>query len=364
MPSVLLLHTGGTLGMAGGRPAALRPSAFFKTLKSRVPELFRLADIELELFCNLDSSEMQPELWTRMAEHLHRRVGDFDGVVVTHGTDTLAYTASALSFMLRGLDRPVVLTGSQRPLNEIRSDARLNLIDAVSAALHGPPEVSICFDSHLFRGNRARKVKIAEYDAFESPNFPVLGTLGVAANFERGLTPRGPRKLLERLDSRVFLLKIFPGLDPALPRALLPHVGGLVLEAYGAGNMPMDAKLGRSLQPLFREARERGIPVVVVSQARRNGVDLTLYESGALALAEGAISGGDMTPSAALVKLMQGLAYHGGSPVRLARFFATAVAGEMSVAPRAHTRARPGAAAKPTRGADRMLAGLKKPLLR
>jgi len=329
MPRILLLHTGGTLGMAGGRPSALRPAAFFKTLKSRCPELFRLADIELELFSNLDSSEMQPELWSRLAAHLHRRLPDFDGAVVTHGTDTLAYTASALSFLLPGLPKPVVLTGAQRPLGEIRSDARLNLIDAVLSALQGPPEVSICFDSHLYRGNRTRKVKVSEYDAFESPNFPLLGILGVDATFAPGLRQKGPFRLREKLESRVFLLKVFPGLDPALPLALLPHVRGLVLEAYGAGNFPIDESLGRSLLPLFQQARERDVPVVVVSQAYRNGVDLTLYESGAAARKEAAISGGDMTPSAALVKLMQGLAYHRDREA-LARFIETPIVGEMT----------------------------------
>jgi L-asparaginase len=250
--------------------------------------------------------------------------------VVTHGTDTLAYTASALSFMLRGLPKPVVLTGSQRPLGEIRTDARLNLIDSVLSALNGPKEVTVCFDSHLYRGNRARKVKVAEYDAFESPNFPVLGTLGVDATFEPGLRPRGRFRLFERLDPRVFLLKVFPGLDPALPLALLPHVRGLVVEAYGAGNFPIDPSLGRSLSPLFAQARERGIPVVVVSQAYRNGVDLTLYESGAAALAQGAISGGDLTPSAAVVKLMQALAYH-TAPEAVRRYIQTPIAGELTV---------------------------------
>ncbi|PTL78684.1 asparaginase [Vitiosangium sp. GDMCC 1.1324] len=329
MPRILLLHTGGTLGMAGGRPSALRPAAFFKTLKSRCPELFQLADIELELFCNVDSSEMQPELWSRLASRLYHRLPDFDGAVVTHGTDTLAYTASALSFMLPGLPKPVVMTGSQRPLGEIRSDARLNLIDAVLSALQGPPEVSICFDSHLYRGNRSRKVKVSEYDAFESPNCPLLGTLGVDATFAPGLRQKGPFRLREKLEPRVFLLKVFPGLDPALPLALLPQVRGLVLEAYGAGNYPSDATLGRSLLPLFREARERGVPVVVVSQAHRNGVDLSLYESGAAALREGALSGGDMTPSAALVKLMQGLAYYRDREA-LARFIQTPTVGEMT----------------------------------
>lgn len=329
MPKILLLHTGGTLGMAGGRPSVLRPASFFKVLKARAPELFELADIELELFSNLDSCEMQPELWGRMAAHLYQRLPAFDGAVVTHGTDTLAFTASALSFMLPGLPKPIVLTGAQRPLGEIRSDARLNLVDAVTSALRGPPEVTLCFDSHLYRGNRARKVKVAEYDAFESPNFPVLGTLGVDATFAPGLTPRGRFTLKERIDPRVFLLKVYPGLDPALPLSLLPHIKGLVLEAYGAGNFPISPDLGRSLLPLFSEAKRRGVPVVVVSQAHRNGVDLSLYESGAAALAEGAMSGGDLTPEAALVKLMHGLAYHPPGPA-LARYLARQVAGERS----------------------------------
>ena len=330
MPKILLLHTGGTLGMEGGHPSVLRPAAFFRTLKARAPELFELADIELELFSNIDSSEMQPELWSRLAAHLHRRLPEFDGAVVTHGTDTLEYTASALSFMLPGLRKAVVLTGSQRPLGEIRSDARLNLIDAVIAALRGPKEVTVCFDSHLFRGNRVRKVKVSEYDAFESPNCPLLGVLGVDARFERGIAPRGRFALRDRLDPRVFLLKVFPGLDPSLAMSLLPELHGLVVEAYGSGNFPVDPRLGRSLRPLFARARERRIPVVVVSQAFRNGVDLTLYEAGAAAASEGAISGGDMTPSAAVVKLMQALAYEAGLR-GVARAFRRAFAGEVTV---------------------------------
>lgn len=323
--------------MAGGRPSALRPSAFFKTLRQRVPELFALADLELDLFSNVDSSEMQPELWSRLAEHLYTRIPDFDGVVVTHGTDTLAYTASALSFMLQNLPVPVVLTGSQRPLGETRSDARLNLIDAVTAALYGPREVSICFDSRLFRGNRARKVKVNEYDAFDSPNCPVLGTLGVDVTFEERLAPRGKFTLKQKLDSRVFLLEIFPGLDPKLPLALLPHVEGLVIVAYGAGNFPCEPSLGRSLMPLFERAGEREIPVVVVSQAYRNGVDLSLYQSGAEALKLGAVGGADMTPSAALAKLMHLLAYAPRGAKRLdfiRRNMGRPLAGELTSAKR------------------------------
>ena len=243
-----MLHTGGTLGMAGGRPSALRPAPFARTLRERIPELAELADVRLEVFSNVDSSEMRPETWVRLAQALARRLPGVDGAVVTHGTDTLAYTASALSFLLPGLDRPVVLTGSQRPLKEVRTDARLNLIDAVTSALRGPPEVTVCFDSKLYRGNRTLKAAVADYDAFESPNFPLLGTLGVTARFEKGLPPRR-LKLVDRLDPRVFLLKVFPGLDPGLPLSLLGQMRGLVVEAYGAGNVPVDEVGGRSLRP-------------------------------------------------------------------------------------------------------------------
>ena len=326
MKKLLLLHTGGTLGMSGRRPEALKPGSFFRTVRERVPELTKLARLEFEVFSNLDSCEMQPELWTRLATTVADRLPRFDGVVITHGTDTLADTACALSFMLTGLHKPVVLTGAQRPLGETRTDARLNLIDAVTSALHGPREVTVCFDSHLYRGNRVRKVSIAEYDAFDSPNHPVLGVLGVDAKFQPGLQRRGPVKLKAKLDPRIFLLRIFPGLDPRIPMAILPNVKGLVVEAYGAGNFPSDPSLHRSLTPVFERARTLGLPVVVVSQAPRNGVDLSLYESGHQARSYGAISGGDLTVSAAVVKLMHGLGNYRGDALR--KYLERSVAGE------------------------------------
>ncbi len=328
MKNILLIHTGGTLGMSGRKPNALKPGSFFRTVRERVPELTKLARLEFEVFSNIDSCEMQPELWSQLASRLAARLPEFDGAVITHGTDTLAETACALSFMLPGLDKPVVLTGAQRPLGEIRSDARLNLIDAVTSAIHGPKEVTVCFDSHLFRGNRVRKVSIAEYDAFDSPNHPVLGVLGVDAKFTPGLRRKGGLKLAERVDPRVFLLRVFPGLDPAIPLSILPHVKGLVLEAYGAGNFPSSKALGRSLTPVFEEARALGVPVLVISQAPRNSVDLSLYESGTQARRSGAISGGDMTVSAAVVKLMHGLAHSRGDALR--KYLERSVAGERS----------------------------------
>jgi L-asparaginase len=326
MKNILLVHTGGTLGMSGRRPDALKPGSFFRTVRERVPELTKLAHLEFEVFSNIDSCEMQPELWSQLAQRLAQRLPHFDGVVVTHGTDTLAETACALSFMLPGLRKPVVLTGAQRPLGEIRTDARLNLIDAVTSAIHGPREVTVCFDSHLYRGNRVRKVSIAEYDAFDSPNHPVLGVLGVEARFSPGKAFPGRFKLAEKIDPRVFLLRVFPGLDPAIAMSLLPRVKGVVLEAYGAGNFPSAKALGRSLTPFFAEAEALGVPVLVVSQAHRNGVDLSLYESGNSARTHGAISGGDMTVSAAVVKLMHGLANHRGDALH--NYLQRSVAGE------------------------------------
>ncbi len=309
---LLMLHTGGTLGMEAPGPGPLRPGHFERMLKKGVPELERIADVDFEVFCNLDSSDLHPALWSSLGERVFAALPDYDGVVITHGTDTMPWTAAALSFMLRGLRKPVILTGSQRPLGEVRTDARLNVIDAVTAAVSGPPEVCICFDSRLYRGNRARKIKINDYDAFESPNFPPLGSLGVDVIFGPARKPEGRSRLLAALEPHVFLLKLWPGIPPFLPMQLLPAVKGLVVEGFGAGNFPV--KGDGSLLPLFAEARDRGVPVVMVSQARCNSVNLGLYEAGAEAAKLGVIGGGDMTPEAAVVKLMHVLANVKGLP--------------------------------------------------
>jgi L-asparaginase len=206
----------------------------------------------------------------------------------------------------------------------VRTDARLNLIDAVTSALSGPREVTVCFDSRLYRGNRVRKVSAGEYDAFDSPNCPPLGVLGVDTRFEKGFARKGRRALEPEVDPRVFLLKVFPGLDPEVVLPMVQRVKGLVVEAHGSGNFPL--RTGRSLLPVFQEAARRKVPVVVVSQAHRNGVDLTLYESGQAALDAGAMSGGDMTASAAVVKLMHGLARYKGDALRT--YIARDAAGE------------------------------------
>ncbi len=314
-----------------GRPGPLRPSDFAERLRERVPDLWRIARLDLEIFANVDSSDMSPALWQGIARRIHERLPKYEGIVVTHGTDTMAYTASALSLMLRGLSKPVVLTGSQRPLGEIRTDARLNLIDAVTAAARGPelPEVVICFDSKLFRGNRARKVKIAEYDAFDSPNLPPLGGLGVEVTIAPHRKRSGANRLKDALDTGVHAIFAFPGMDPAPHLAWIEsgRVKGVVLFAFGAGNFAQSGDL--SLLPLIERAGALGIPVLVGSQAPRNAVALEMYESGAAALALGAIGAADMTPETAVVKMMHALAY-GRTPAGVRRILEKNLAGELT----------------------------------
>lgn len=183
-------------------------------------------------------------------------------------------------------------------------------------------------DSRLYRANRTRKIKINDYDAFETPNFPPLGTLGVDIVYAPQPARRaGKPRVFPRLEPNVFLLKIFPGIPPTVARSILPGLRGLVVQGFGAGNFPIEGQ--GSLLPLFDEARERGIPTVMVSQARCNAVDLSLYEAGAAALDRGVVGGGDMTPETALVKLMHLLAYH-RDPKKVRALMAQDLAGERS----------------------------------
>lgn len=309
MARVLVLHTGGTLMMQPGRAGELRPDAYGRDLLGELPILARAADVTTRILFNLDSGDMQPSHWVELARAVHGALADegYDGVVVVHGTDTMAYGASALAFMLGPLPRPVVLTGAQRPLVEVRTDARQNLVDAVFAATLPIPEVCIAFASRVLRGARAMKRDAWALAAFDSPSCAPLAELGVDVDVAPHV--RAPAPALApfdpRLEPHVLAVRIFPGLDPALVSgAIRAGVKGLVLEAYGTGNFP---KLGGSLIPALEEARERGVPVLVVSQCPRGVVDMGRYAGGAAAAAAGAISGGEMTVEAAIAKMMVGL---------------------------------------------------------
>lgn len=338
MPKLLLLLTGGTLLMNEAVPNGERRGAVTldeertnRDLIAEVPSLGRVADLETKLLFQMDSANMQPSDWLRLAREVHAQLPSYDGIVVVHGTDTMAYTASALAFLLPGLDRPVILTGSQAPLLDVRTDARANLVDACHLATMPIPEVAIAFSSQLLRGCRAKKLDAWGMSAFGSPCCPPLAELGIGVDIAPHVLPKRPLRPFDaRIEPRVFMLRTFPGLDPSVLFAILAQdVRGLVIEAFGAGNVP---RLENSLVPAIEAATKKGVPVVIVSQSPRGAVDLARYQGGVAAAKAGAISAGDMTSEAALTKLMITLGRLAGSAdvvedVRKA--FAEASLGEM-----------------------------------
>jgi L-asparaginase len=332
LKSVLILHTGGTLGMSGKRPTPLQPDTWSQAILTRVPELGELARIETRILCNLDSSDVGPDEWSSLVDEVAAARASYDGIVIIHGTDTMAYTASALSFALSGLDKPVVLTGSQRPLGEIRTDARRNLVDAVDLATRDIPEVGICFDGALLRGNRATKGDAWAYAAFASPGCLPLARLGldveIGAHVRR---PSGPFRADGRFDARVAVSYALPGMDPKSLERLAgggdDAQHGIVLAAFGVGNVPMRLN---DVASQVRRLVERGITVLVVTQARAGTVDLGLYANGVGLAEAGAISGGDLGIEAAVCKLMHALARWPDDPAARRAYLEADVAGERS----------------------------------
>jgi L-asparaginase len=326
---VLFVHTGGTLAMAiDGPTGPLLPSAYAEVVIPYVRGLEDLAEISGHVIANLDSSDMTPGVWEGIAGVIAERRTEFDGFVVLHGTDTMAYTACALSFMLQGLDRPVVLTGSQRPLREVRSDARLNLIHATLTATMAIPEVAICFSHQVFRGNRAQKVSLQELDAFWSPNFAPLLDFGVeiVPGAEPLPAPVGPFSFVPGFSDRVAVLSLFPGARPALLDALIAEgAKGVVLVGFGDGNVPTTT----GWPDAIARATAAGVLVVVATQAAKGAVKPGRYVGSAKAAAAGAVFAGDMTLEATVVKLMWSLA-RGSDRAAAAAWFARVLAGERS----------------------------------
>ncbi|MDI1443263.1 asparaginase [Polyangium sp. 6x1] len=331
---LLLIHTGGTLMMRGGDPTPLEPDVYTRDLVAELPVLRKLAEIETKILYNLDSADFQPHHWVELAETVHASLDRYDGFVIVHGTDTMAYTASALAFLLPGLDRPVILTGAQKPLADVRSDARTNLVDACHLATTRIPEVGIAFHSELLRGCRATKLDAWGMKAFGSPACPPLAELGLGVNLAGHVLAPRPRASFDgRLEPHVLAVRTFPGLDPRLLHgALAAGVRGMVIEAFGAGNVP---RLENSLVPVLEAARAADVPVVIVSQSTRGAVDLTRYHGGVAAARAGAIGAGDMTTEAALTKLMIVLGRAadetGGRASAARAAFAASWAGEISL---------------------------------
>jgi L-asparaginase len=346
MPHVLVLHTGGTVMMRAPAPhVPLTPDVYGRDLVAELPSLARIAELETRIVFSVDSGDMQPGHWVTIAREVHAAVADprVDGIVVVHGTDTMAYTASALALMLGPLTKPVVLTGAQRPLVEARTDARENLIDAVLVATLPVPEVTIAFASRALRGARATKRDAWAFDAFDSPSCAPLVELGIGVEVAGHVRARGALAPFDgRLDPRVLAVRVFPGLDASIVRdaVVRADVRGVVLEAYGTGNIPRGM-----LQPVLDEARKRSVPVLVVSQCLRGYVDMDAYAGGAQARAAGAISGGDMTVEAAIAKLMIGLARF-EDPGALRSWLEADVVGERDALPATPPRSS-GAASAP-----------------
>lgn len=321
---VLLMHTGGTLGMRG---SPLEPGVYESSLESAIPELTRIARIDAQIVCNLDSSDVGPKVWAELATRIAAVRGEVDGVVVVHGTDTMAYTASALAFALSGLDMPVILTGAQRPLMNVRTDARRNVQDAVELATMDIPEVGICFDGLLFRGCRALKQDAFSYRAFDSPGVPPLARLGVDIDVEEHVRRSTmPFSCDPRFDSHVMVVHVSPGLEPDLLLRLIDDspLRGIVLAAFGMGTIPCGE---RSLAPVVQRAYDQGIDVVVVTQ-HGGEVRLGAYRNGEVLEDAGAIPGGEMLVEAAVPKLMHAVAAFTDRDQRRA-YLEYNVAGEM-----------------------------------
>lgn len=313
-PRVLVVYTGGTIGMKKTANGYEPVPGYLQHLMSRIAR-FEAADVpefEIEEFEPLlDSSNMAPADWLEIAGAVRRQHARYDGFLVLHGTDTMAYTASALSFMLEELRKPVLLTGSQIPLSETRNDAQANLLTSLIllGRYHARmAEVLLYFDNLLLRGNRSTKVDSDAFAAFDSPKFPALGRTGIEIDIDwRLVTPppaeaaAAPPRVVELGRATVASIRIFPGIRAAyLANILAPPVEGVVLECFGSGNAPArDAEFMAAL----RAATARGVVIVAVTQPLRGTADLRLYATGRALLEAGVVSGHDMTPEAALAKL-------------------------------------------------------------
>jgi len=337
--SILLIYTGGTIGMvADSQTGQLTPFDFERLLQF-VPELQRF-ELNIEscaLGPPIDSSDMHPQIWLMLAQLICEKYYEFDGFVILHGTDTMSYSAAALSFLLKNLHKPVVLTGSQLPMGIIRTDGKENLITAIEiASMHCDgkpivPEVSIYFEHKLYRGNRTHKYNVESFNAFHSPNYPFLAEAGVEINFNHSVIlpiNDAPLMVYQDMSTDVAILKLFPGISPTLVEGMLslPNLRGLVLETFGSGNGPNLPWFNS----LLKSAIDQGMVIVNVTQCAAGRVEMERYGTGQGLQSAGVIGSGDMTTEAAIVKLMLLLAKE-HNPTLIRQQFITPLAGEVTV---------------------------------
>ena len=312
MNNIFVIYTGGTIGMVKDDQTDTFVPFDFDLIAKNIPELGRLNyKLSVHSFTPIiDSSNMQPAIWIEMANIIKENYEAYDGFVILHGSDTMAFSASALSFMLEGLQKPVILSGSQLPIGEIRTDARENLITALelaSAKKKGKSlihEVCIFFDNKLFRGNRSFKYNSAKFEAFRSPNYPVLVEAGVHLKYNKDALLDNSDKaftLHTKLDNAVSVLKLYPGISPQVVRAVLEsEARSVIMETFGSGN----TTTARWFLDLIQEAIHSGKNILDISQCKVGSVELGRYETSKYLKEMGVLSGYDMTFEAAVTKLM------------------------------------------------------------
>ena len=339
-PSVLLIYTGGTIGMIENPETGALEAFNFDQLQENVPELkrfnYRISSYQFNP--PIDSSDMEPSLWAKLVKIIDYNYDNFDGFVILHGTDTMAYTASALSFMLENLAKPVILTGSQLPIGVLRTDGKENLITSIeiAAAKHPDgtavvPEVCIFFENHLLRGNRTTKINAENFNAFRSYNYPALATAGIHIKYEydriRKVNPNTPMHPHYVFNTNVLVLTIFPGIQENIVKTVLnaPGLQAVVLKTYGSGNAPQKPWFIK----LLSEATKKGMVIVNITQCQTGMVEMGRYETGLHLLDAGVISGYDSTVESVLTKLMF-LLGHGLTPREVRNEMSRSLVGEFT----------------------------------